>query len=156
MKRIKWTLVVLSGLLLQLPVHAGLFKTIKENSVEESAKSTMVKIVNDTRPVFKTGMSETTFINAVLVDIPSQKRSPEITNYFKKVFYYHQRGLSDQEIRSQETGKTLNALVERASETSLNGTFFVDSNDPLVADFKPKKWWIKILIQVLMALLSNL
>jgi hypothetical protein len=156
MKRIKWTLVVLSGLLLQLPVEAGIFKTIKEKTVEETAKSTMVKIVNDTRPVFKTGMSETTFLNTVLDDIPSQKRSPEITNYFKKVFYYHQRGLSEQEIHSQETGKTLTALVERASDTSLNGAFFVDSNDPLAADFRPKKWWIKILIQILTVIFQNL
>lgn len=156
MKRIKWTLVVLSGLLLQLPVQAGLFNAIAEKTAEETAKSTMVSIVEETRPFYKKGMPEATFINNVLVDIPTRKRSPEITNYFKKVFYYHQRGLSEQEIRSQETGKTLTALVERASETSLNGAFFVDSNDPLVADFRPKKWWIKILIQILMALLNNL
>jgi hypothetical protein len=156
MKRIKWTLVVLSSLLFQLTVQAGLFKAISEKTAEETAKSTMVSIVKETRPFFKEGMSEATFLNNVLVDIPKQNRSPEITNYFKKVFYYHKSGLSEQEIHSQETGKTLTALLERAADTNVNGAFFVDSNDPLVADFKPKKWWIKILIQVLMALLNNL
>jgi len=153
MRNLTLTLAMLIAILIQFTTQAKGFLPSPGETIAATAKSTMVKMVDETRSIYKKGMTETAFVDAALIDIPKNSRSWQAVNYFKRVFYYHNKGLSDNDIRDQENGETLIDLVSLASEReSATSAFFSDANDPGIATRRPWKWWLKLI----MIILSNL
>jgi len=155
MKHLTLTLAILIAILIQFTTRATGFLPTPGETIAATAKSTMVKMVDATKSIYKKGMSETAFVDEALIDIPKDNRSMEGINYFKQVFYYHDKGFSDKDIRAQENGETLIDLATLASERdSAASAFFSDANDPGIESRRPFKWWLKLIVLLISAYLG--
>lgn len=157
MRKLTFLMVILFTIVTQFHAQAFPFLPFPGETFAETAKSTMSSIVENTNSIYKTDMSESAFIDMALLEIPKGKRSKEIVDYFKRVHFYHKNGYAEADILTQENGKTLQALVDLAQKRgSAESAFFNDPNDPGIPAFRPFKWWLKLIIQLLSALANYL
>ncbi len=102
-----------------------------KHKVKEAGKPTMVLVVNQAKDVFKKDMSENEFLNLIFGRIPVASRTKEGTEFFKKAFFYLEKGMTDDEIYKNEDGETTLALAEKAKKSkSVSDAFIIDGSKP--------------------------
>lgn len=150
MKRTTLLLAIFIVALFQSNVKANFLFPSGEDVMTAVAKTTMLSVVHDTKSIFKKGMTEAAFLDVALSEIPKDRRSPEIVNYFKKVYFYLNKGYSDEMIFNQENGQTLIDLNDLAtSRGEISKAFFKDKEDPGALAFRPFKRWLRLIILIL-------
>ena len=150
MRNLTLTLAMLIAILIQFTTQAKGFIPSPGETIAATAKSAMVKMVDETKSIYNKGMTETAFVDAALIDIPRKNRSWQAVNYFKRVYYFHNKGLSERDIREQENGETLIDLATLAAEReSVASAFFSDKNDPGIEMRRPWKKWLELLLIII-------
>lgn len=112
--------------------------------IQEAGKTAMVLMVNEAKSLFKKEMSEAEFLNQVYGTITESSRTKEGVNYFKQVYSYLAKGMTDDEIFKHDDGKSILDLCDKAK-----GSKSVE--DVLVIDGGKFPWGIvlKVLVKII-------
>jgi hypothetical protein len=120
MKTLKFT-ILLTFLVLVSDANAQkVFKPasiIDGKTILQLARECDVQVYLSTAPVYKAGMSESTFVSTILSNFPNEANGyKEIcTPYLKYIYTFHIKGLSETQARSSVTGSELADLTTELS-----------------------------------------
>lgn len=108
------------------------------NKIKNAGKQAMQIMVTECQSIYKTGMTEQSFIDVVYSGIKEETRTVEGVNFFKKVYFYLSNGKTDEDIELLENGSVMLALVEKAVLTS--------EKEAITSDQVKLPLWLKILL----------
>lgn len=103
-----------------------------------------------TKEIYKTGMTETEFIGALLGNFPKEAETikPLFIPYYKYIYSFHKRGIKESKIRSEVTGREFATVCTNISSWNAN-------NQGQLVDTKKWTWrdvlrFIKEVIEIIL------
>lgn len=120
------------------------------NKIKSAGKQVMQIMVTECKNIYKTEMTEQSFVDTVYGGIKVENRTAEGVAFFKKVYFYLSTDKKDEEIERLENGAVTLALIDRAILTSAPNAF-ISGND-MGESFSII---LKIIILIIILLLST-
>ncbi len=123
---------------------------MNSRKIKEIGKYVMQLLVKQAEQIYTEGMKQDDFLEIIYENIPSNRRTKEGINFFKKVFYYVSDDNKKTKIQDLEDGKVMLDLYEKAILTSAQNAL-ISGNDEIPS----KSIWIVTLIIIIIIIIKS-